>query len=275
MPASTLDFIAAWTAYQQQRPSTRLNPAADREFWEQHAARYDERASGPGGAAHTLALLQTLLQPDDTLLDVGAGTGRFALPLAHHVRQITALDQSAAMLARLRHKAEAQGVGNIALHESDWQQAIVAPHDVVLAAWSLYRQLDLREALERLVAATRRTLVIVTAAGVNPPHRAPVEACCGRWTEMDIPSHIYLLGALWQIGVWAEARLVWETRQYEGESPAALAALLAPMDTPEAELQRLGDALAPFCTPHGSGWRYHYNYPVGIIVWTRNESLGL
>jgi ubiquinone/menaquinone biosynthesis C-methylase UbiE len=39
-----------------------------------------------------LALIRGLLRPDDTLLDVGAGTGRFALPLASSVKQVTALD---------------------------------------------------------------------------------------------------------------------------------------------------------------------------------------
>jgi len=100
-----IDFIAAWEASLRQRPNPRLDPAEDRAFWQQHAAQYDARAGRDATATQSLALIERLLRPDDTLLDVGAGTGRFAIPLARQVRRVTALDQSAAMLDVLAQKA--------------------------------------------------------------------------------------------------------------------------------------------------------------------------
>src|SRR6186997_514945 len=40
----------------------------------------------------------------DRILELGAGTGRVTLPLARDGRRVTALDQSPAMLARLRDR---------------------------------------------------------------------------------------------------------------------------------------------------------------------------
>src|SRR5918996_1441570 len=46
----------------------------------------------------TLAALAGLARPADTWLDIGAGAGRYALPLALHVREVLAVDASPGML---------------------------------------------------------------------------------------------------------------------------------------------------------------------------------
>ena len=63
------------------------------------------------------------LQPEDTVLDVGAGTGRHAIPLARHARQVTALDPSPAMLRFLREDVAAQGLTNVEVVEDGWPEA--------------------------------------------------------------------------------------------------------------------------------------------------------
>ena len=45
------------------------------------------------------------VQPSDVWLDVGAGAGRFALPIARRAREVIALDPSPGMLAALRELA--------------------------------------------------------------------------------------------------------------------------------------------------------------------------
>lgn len=96
----------------------------------------------------TLSVLRELVRPEDTLLDVGAGTGRFAIPLARQIKQLTALDHARPMLDILQQKMWEQQLSNIEIVEVAWEFAQVMPHDVVLAAWSLYRQLDLEVPLE-------------------------------------------------------------------------------------------------------------------------------
>src|SRR5262245_30599002 len=55
------------------------------------------------------------LQADDTFVDVGAGAGRFALPLAEIVREVIAVEPSPVMGAALTEDAQKRGVGNISL----------------------------------------------------------------------------------------------------------------------------------------------------------------
>lgn len=53
------------------------------------------------------------LNPEYTVLDIGAGTGRLAIPIAKTVKMVTAIDPSKGMLSYLRENMEKEGVENI------------------------------------------------------------------------------------------------------------------------------------------------------------------
>ena len=67
-----------------------------------------------------LAALLNISEPADTWLDVGAGAGRYALPLARHVREVIAVDPSASMLAALGEGARTHRIPNVRIHEGRW-----------------------------------------------------------------------------------------------------------------------------------------------------------
>ncbi len=264
-----IDYLDAWNAYLHHRDTARLDAATGRAFWEQHAADYDRSTGARGSYTQTLNALLDLVRPHDMVLDVGAGTGRFALPLAQVVRCVTALDHAPAMLNVLRAKMQADGIQNVTEVEAEWESAEVGPHDVVLAAWSLYRHVDLAGALYRLAAATRRTLVIVAADDFSPPHRQFVNEIWGCDGEPDVPACLLIHGALWQLGIRADLRVVYETRRYPGESLLTLATQLAPADASERDLDRLTHALASWAKPMQDEWEYSFQFPVSLIVWQR------
>jgi len=53
------------------------------------------------------------LQPDQTALEIGTGTGEFALAAARHCRKVYAVDLSAGMLRYAEKKAQARDVANV------------------------------------------------------------------------------------------------------------------------------------------------------------------
>ena len=248
--------------------SDRLDATTDRAFWERHASHYDERA-GSGGERVTLEYLKKIVHPTDSLLDVGAGTGRFALPLSDSVERITAVDHSPDMLRILRRKATAAGIATIDTVEGEWPHVDVEPHDVVIAAWSLYRAIDLAAALTACVAATRRSLVIVGGAGGWPPHRRHVEEICGRWTESTVPAHLYIAGVLWEMGLLADACILPARRRVIGETPAKVARALAPLGARDADVEKLAVALGSHIHAGDSGFEYLFHHGVGVVTWCR------
>lgn len=69
-----------------------------------------------------------------TALDVGAGFGALAVPLACRLERVTALEPSPAMAAALREDAARLGLRNLAVVEAAWGDVEVEPHDLVLCA---------------------------------------------------------------------------------------------------------------------------------------------
>ncbi len=62
-------------------------------------------------AQEDLAVLRGLgIGPESTVLDLGAGTGRFAVAIAPHVHRVIAVDVSAQMLGRLRRRLDETGL---------------------------------------------------------------------------------------------------------------------------------------------------------------------
>ncbi|MBA3877608.1 MAG: hypothetical protein C0498_11885 [Anaerolinea sp.] len=68
-------------------------------------------------------VLETLLahtRPDEAWLDIGAGAGRYALPIARHVREVIAVDPSTSMLEALRAGMTAHGIAGVRTVEGRW-----------------------------------------------------------------------------------------------------------------------------------------------------------
>ena len=67
-----------------------------------------------------LDFLLKLARDDQTWLDIGAGGGRYALPLALAVREVIAIDPSSAMLAVLRELMDEHDIRNIRVIDGRW-----------------------------------------------------------------------------------------------------------------------------------------------------------
>lgn len=72
-----------------------------------------DRKSVTDPSEDLVPLLERGLNETQTLVDLGAGTGTFALAAAPHCQRVIAVDVSPQMLGLLREKADAQGIANI------------------------------------------------------------------------------------------------------------------------------------------------------------------
>jgi SAM-dependent methyltransferase len=134
------------------------------ELWRQLAerARRPERQSGDeepkaGRAQRPRDLLDFALQrlrPADTVLDIGAGTGRFAVPFARAVAGVTAVEPSPGRAALLRDKG-------IDVIEARWEDAGVEPHDVAFCSHAMYGSPDLAAFVRKMERSARRLCFLV------------------------------------------------------------------------------------------------------------------
>jgi CTP:molybdopterin cytidylyltransferase MocA/SAM-dependent methyltransferase len=78
--------------------------------------------------------LRALARADQTWLDIGAGAGRYALPLARAVREVIAIEPSEGMVDAMIQDAEAAGIANVRPVAARWPMADPPSADVALIA---------------------------------------------------------------------------------------------------------------------------------------------
>jgi SAM-dependent methyltransferase len=109
-----------------------------------------------------LNVLRALVQASDVVLDVGAGGGRLALPLALETREVIALDSSPGMLDVLREGMLEHGIDNVRVVQGRWPGgADDLQADVGLLSQIGYDIEDIGPFLDALEASTRRLCVAI------------------------------------------------------------------------------------------------------------------
>jgi SAM-dependent methyltransferase len=120
-------------------------------------------------------------RPEDTWLDIGAGGGRIAVPVAERVTAVHAVEPSEAMREVMGAASESAGLENLTVHDQRWppEDGVDIPiSDVSVASHVLYDQQDLRAFLRAMEAHTRRTCIVVIG------DRAPSGAFEPLWSEL-------------------------------------------------------------------------------------------
>jgi hypothetical protein len=156
------DLLAAWRARavadreQVERCREEPDPA---DFYAPVKDRFrmDPRRTDD----ETLNVLLSLARPQDVWLDVGAGGGRYSLPLAIATREVVAIDPSPAMLGALRADASAFGIANISVVEGRWPLAEPPAGDVALMAHVGYDIAEIGPFLDQLEQRSSRLCVAV------------------------------------------------------------------------------------------------------------------
>jgi molybdenum cofactor cytidylyltransferase len=115
-----------------------------------------------------LDALLALVEPGETWLDIGAGAGRYALPLARRLAasggRVLAVEPSAGMLASMRTQASEHRIDNMDIVEARWPEALhqVAARggaDVALIAHVGYDIEAIGPFIQAMEAATRRRCI--------------------------------------------------------------------------------------------------------------------
>ncbi|MGN0400358.1 MAG: class I SAM-dependent methyltransferase [Blautia sp.] len=99
----------------------RNKPDDNEFFWNKRSEVYDDQVLKVYKNAYKKTIKRSLpyLDQDKILLDLGCGTGVVTIPLAKHVKMITAIDTSEDMMSRAWGKAEKKKIENIEFCHTD------------------------------------------------------------------------------------------------------------------------------------------------------------
>jgi SAM-dependent methyltransferase len=159
--------LAAWAARVRadKEQVERLREVADpADFYAPVAQRFRHDPRRTDDAA--LNVLRELCRPDDVWLDIGAGGGRYALPIALRTREVVCVEPSAGMIEVLRQGMGESGISNVRILEGRWPLPAFGDRaDVSLMAHVGYDIEEIGPFLEAMEAATQRTCVAVLGKG--------------------------------------------------------------------------------------------------------------
>lgn len=170
------------------------------EDWDKNAKAFAERNEDSPYA--TLLLSRLPLDMSMTVLDIGAGPGTLALPLAERVAAVTAIDYSQQMLVLLKQRAEDKRLTNIhtinCAWEDDWDTLNVGIHDLVIASRSMGVE-NLRGALQKLNDHAGKFVFITDRIAPTPFDPGAFKAI-GRPFDSG-PDYIYTVNILYTMGI--------------------------------------------------------------------------
>ena len=175
-----IDYNRVW----QEARARNLVPGGRSEcadLWsDSKSAEHYDRNVKKNRRARALAVLERLkLRKGDRVLDVGAGPGTYAIPMAGRVDHVTAVEPSPGMADVLEKNVAEAGIGNISTLRKKWED--VTPedlgrhYDVVLASLSLGMP-DVRSALLKMDRFCCGRVYVIWPAGVTAWEKYYLEA---------------------------------------------------------------------------------------------------
>lgn len=168
-------YRSLWTECVEATPYHYLSENTMEQRRVRNAPTYHAKASS---SPHVLAMVDDLLRRTQThesirsVLEIGAGTGVFTIPLAKRVPRVTVIDPSPGMLGVLRHNLKLENLSNVEIIEGSWPRSFSGKrYDLVLAANCLLAFYDLHEALSRMIQSANRALCLINPMTQRPrPH---------------------------------------------------------------------------------------------------------
>ncbi len=136
------------------------------DYWTPERVRlFDVAVRRSDFPAKFVEALEPILSRCRDALDVGAGVGALALPLARRLQAVTALDPSPTMLECLRANATREGLRNLTTVPGEWGSVLLRAHDLILMAnvAPLFDRLE--TFLSEATPLARRGIAIVQNAG--------------------------------------------------------------------------------------------------------------
>lgn len=179
------------------------------DFWERRARGFHRSTKDTVSRDLFYLRLSEKVNSQISLIDVGAGTGRFSLALAPHVDHIIAVEPSKAMLDFLRQDALDKDLRNISFVQSTWQEAPTnLKTDIVICSHVVYPIRDIAPFLLKLHQASLQSCYIYARA----THMDALTADLWQHFHHDErclpPSYIHVLDVLYEIGIYANVEVV-------------------------------------------------------------------
>lgn len=156
----------------------------------------------------SLNRLRQVIAPGSSVLDVGGGAGRYAIPLVMDGCRVTVVEPLGAMTALLRSTAAELGVADIEIVEARWEDAVVPPAQTVLGANVVNGIVEIRPFLEKLTESAHEQVILLLWTILPITYVAPLWEHVHGERRILPPGLRDLQAVLREIGILADVEML-------------------------------------------------------------------
>ena len=178
------------------------------DYWSRRAHGYHRSTRETIASDPFYLKLHAVVTSETTVLDVGAGTGRFALALAPQAKQVIAVEPNESMLSYLENDACEQGISNISYSHTKWEDT---PDDVradiTICSHVVYPIRDIVPFLAKLNTSAQRACYVYVRVTPIDTLTAPIWWHFHGDDRHMSPGAIHLLDVLYEMGIYADVEI--------------------------------------------------------------------
>ena len=246
-------------------------PQKNSRSWDNVAPKFKKNK---GKNDYSKRLLEKIkLEPGDTVLDIGCGSGNITIPLARKAKNITALDISKKMLYLLEEDALKNGLNNINPLNRRLEDVLlnrdIEPHDVVVASRSLNGVYNIKQVLEEINEIAKKYVYITLWGANNVKFQNEISKSIEREFHQH-PTYIYAYNMLYELGIYANIEMLeYDNSSYYSSVDDAIETFRWKMVNLN---QREEDILREYLTEkmvkvHDSRFKFPHNKPDWALIW--------
>jgi SAM-dependent methyltransferase len=249
------------------------DPPPDEDPWTGLAWNFAPPDRDEADLDPAVPVMETYLDSGDTVIDVGAGGGRIAIPLARRCERVIAVEPSTAMRARMDSAISELGVDNVHVVPERWQDAEISRGDHVVCSHVMYATTPILPFLQKLQDHARKRVTVMLRE--RPPQGNFHELFRRLFGEerIALPAMPEFRGLLEALGIEHDVHRL-EDRPH-GEFKSAEAALERSTQrfflNPGSDSAKRLEELLPSClVPNGDGVKFDWAEPQRgwLVTWS-------
>ena len=204
------DAVDRWHSqvrrHHSQSIAAQQNFDPNQDFWEGMAQNFKDDPFRKGDPV--IDRLEQEFAECRTLVDIGGGAGRLALPLSLSREAVTVVDSSKSMLLELQDSCEEAKIENVSSVFGLWEDAVIDIHEGALCSHVTYGIENIGKFLENVNQYASKRVVIIAFMKSPQAHLESLWREVHEEERVHLPGVPELMDVLWQLGIVPELNII-------------------------------------------------------------------
>ena len=204
------DAVDRWHSqvrrHHSQSIAAQQNFDPNQDFWEGMAQNFKDAPFRKGDSV--IDRLEKEFAECRTLVDIGGGAGRLALPLSLSRQTVTVVDSSKSMLIELKDSCEEAKIENVSSVFGLWEDAVIDIHEGALCSHVTYGIENIGKFLENVNQYASKRVVIIAFMKSPQAHLESLWREVHEEERVHLPGVPELMDVLWQLGIAPELNII-------------------------------------------------------------------